>query len=42
VAEAVGGHKAATFAQLDRRISMLIDLQLGSKVPLVQSQNQNR
>ena len=42
VAQAIGGHKAATFAQLDRRIAMLIDLQLASKVPLVQSQNQNR
>ena len=42
VAQAIGGHKAATFAQLDRRISMLIDLQLASKVPLIQSQNKNQ
>ncbi|HUL33016.1 MAG TPA: hypothetical protein VL128_03980 [Candidatus Eisenbacteria bacterium] len=33
------GTKTATFFQLDRRISMLIDLQLASKIPLVQSQN---
>jgi Spy/CpxP family protein refolding chaperone len=42
VAQAIGGRKAATFAQLDRRISMLIDLQLASNVPLVQGQNQNQ
>jgi hypothetical protein len=40
VSQAIGGRKAATFAQLGRRISMLIDLQLASKVPLVQGQNQ--
>jgi hypothetical protein len=33
------GKKAATFFQLDRRISMLIDLQLTSQLPLVQSQD---
>jgi len=27
-----------TFAQLDRRIASIVDLQLGSKIPLVQSQ----
>ena len=32
------GKKAATFFQLDRRISMMIDLQLTSQLPLVQSQ----
>jgi Spy/CpxP family protein refolding chaperone len=37
-AQAVGGKQAATFSQLDRRISMLIDLQLASRLPLVQSQ----
>lgn len=31
------GRKAATFFQLDRRISMMIDLQLTSQLPLVQS-----
>jgi hypothetical protein len=32
------GKKAATFFQLDRRISMMVDLQLTSQLPLVQSQ----
>jgi Spy/CpxP family protein refolding chaperone len=38
VSQAIGGRKGATFAQLDRRISLMIELQLSSKVPLVQSQ----
>ena len=38
VSKAIGGKKAATFAQLDRRIAAMIDLQLGSNIPLVQSQ----
>ena len=33
------GKKAATFFQLDRRVSMMIDLQLTSQLPLVQSQD---
>jgi hypothetical protein len=33
------GKKAATFFQLDRRISTMIDLQVTSQLPLVQSQN---
>lgn len=33
------GKKSATFFQLDRRISMMIDLQLTSQLPLVQSQD---
>jgi hypothetical protein len=33
------GTKTATFFQLERRISMLIDLQLASQLPLVQAQN---
>ena len=37
-AQAVGGVRAATFSQLDRRISMMIDLQLASRLPLVQTQ----
>lgn len=37
-AQAVGGKKAATFSQLDRHISLLIDLQLSARLPLVQSQ----
>jgi hypothetical protein len=32
------GKKAATFFQLDRRISTMIDIQLTSQLPLVQSQ----
>jgi hypothetical protein len=32
------GKKAATFFQLDRRTSMMIDLQISSQLPLVQSQ----
>jgi len=33
------GKKAATFFQLDRRISTMIDLQLTSQLPLAQSQD---
>jgi hypothetical protein len=33
------GKKAATFFQLDRRITMMIDVQLTSQLPLVQSQD---
>jgi hypothetical protein len=33
------GKKAATFFQLDRRIGMMIDLQLTSQLPLAQSQD---
>jgi hypothetical protein len=33
------GRQAATFFQLDRRISMMIDVQLTSQLPLVQSQD---
>lgn len=38
VSQAIGGRKGATFAQLDRRISLMIELQLASQVPLVQAQ----
>ena len=34
------GVKTATFFQIDRRLTMLIDVQLASSVPLVQSQAQ--
>jgi hypothetical protein len=37
-AQAVGGKKAATFAQIDRRITHMIELQLSAHAPLVQSQ----
>lgn len=33
------GKKTATFMQLDRRISMMIDVQLTSQLPLAQSQD---
>jgi len=33
------GKKAATFFQLDRRISMMIDVQLTSQLPLAESQD---
>ena len=36
VNQIVPGKKAATFFQLDRRISLLMDLQLASEIPLVQ------
>ena len=36
VAKAIGGRKAATFGQLDRRIALMIELQLASRLPLVQ------
>jgi hypothetical protein len=35
----LSGKKAATFFQLDRRISMFIDLQVTSQLPLVQGQD---
>jgi hypothetical protein len=36
VAQALNGKLAATFAQIDRRMTMMIDLQLSTKMPLVQ------
>jgi hypothetical protein len=38
VAQVLNGKKTATFFQLDRRISMMIDLQLSSQLPIVQAQ----
>ena len=38
--EVLPGKKAATFFQLDRLISMMVDVQLTSQLPLLQSQNQ--
>jgi len=35
----LSGKKAATFFQLDRRISLMIDVQLTSQLPLMQSQD---
>jgi hypothetical protein len=39
VSQALPGKKAATFFQLDRRISMMIDIQLASQMPLAISQD---
>jgi hypothetical protein len=38
VSQVLSSRKSATFFQLDRRISMMIDLQLASQIPLVQTQ----
>ena len=38
VSKVLPGKKTATFFQLDRRIALLLDLQLASQIPLVQSQ----
>ena len=38
VSRVLNGRSTATFFQLDRRISMMIDLQLASKIPIVQAQ----
>jgi len=34
------GKKAATFFQLERRVQMMIDIQIASQLPLVQAQDQ--
>lgn len=36
----IPGKKVATFYQIERRVQSMIDLQLGSQLPLVQSQDQ--
>jgi hypothetical protein len=38
VSQVLDGRKSATFFQLDRRMSMMIDLQVSSQMPLVQDQ----
>ena len=38
VSKVLDGKKSATFFQLDRRIAMMIELQLSSRMPLVDSQ----
>jgi hypothetical protein len=38
VSQVLDGKKSATFFQLDRRMSMMIDLQVSSQIPLVQAQ----
>ena len=40
VAKVLDGKKTATFFQLDRRIAMMLDLQVSSQMPLVQGQDQ--
>ena len=39
VSKALPGKKTATFFQLDRRISMMMDLQLSSQLPLAISED---
>jgi len=38
VSKILDGKKSATFFQLDRRIAMMIELQVSSQMPLVQAQ----
>lgn len=38
VAKVLDGRKTATFFQLDRRIAMMLDLQVTSQIPMVESQ----
>ena len=40
VAKVLDGKKTATFFQLDRRIAMMMELQVSSQMPLVQEQEQ--
>ena len=40
VSKVLNGKKTATFMQLDRRIAMMIELQVASQMPLVQDQGQ--
>ena len=40
VAKVLDGKKTATFFQLDRRIAMMMELQVSSQMPLVQGQEQ--
>ena len=42
VSQVLPGRKAATFFQLDRRISMMIDLQLASQMPLLQGKQKGQ
>ena len=39
VAKVLDGRKTATFFQLDRRIAMMMELQVSSQMPLVQAQD---
>ena len=40
MAKVLDGKKTATFFQLDRRIAMMLDLQVSSQMPLVQDQKE--
>lgn len=40
VSKVLDGKKTATFFQLDRRIAMMLELQVASQMPLVQDQDQ--
>ena len=40
VSKLLDGNKTATFFQLDRRIAMMMELQVSSQMPLVQEQDQ--
>jgi hypothetical protein len=40
VSQALLGKKTATFFQLERRIEMLLDVQVASLLPMLQSQGQ--
>ena len=40
VSKVLDGKKTATFMQLDRRLAMMIELQVASQMPLVQEQGQ--
>jgi len=40
VAKVLDGTKTATFFQLDRRIAMMLDLQVSSQMPMVQDQRE--
>ena len=40
VAKVLDGRKTATFFQLDRRIAMMLELQVSSQMPLVQEQRE--
>lgn len=41
VSKALPGKKAATFFQLDRRLTMMIELQIASQIPLANQQDQH-
>ena len=40
ISKAIDGKKTATFFQLDRRIAMMLEIQVSSQMPLVQEQDQ--